>query len=76
MIANTADLRKMLIETIQGVKDGTIDRNQASSISQLSGKILMSARLDLDAIKLNVNSEGKISSGTTVLQLVQQDPAP
>lgn len=69
-ITNTADLRKMLIETIEGVKAGTIDQQQASAISQLSGKILMSARLDLDAIRLNSQSEGRIASGTSVLQLV------
>lgn len=74
-ITNTADLRKMLIETIEGVKAGTIDGKQANAISQLSGKILMSARLDLDAIRLNANQDGAVD-GARVLQLVSPTAEP
>lgn len=69
-VKNTADLRKLLIETIEDVRSGAIEPRQAQAISSLSGKILMSARLDLDAIRLNMQSDGQITAGSQVLQLV------
>lgn len=55
IIKNTADLRNMLLETIQGVRRGKIDPKQASAISGLSSQILKSARLDFDMMKLSAN---------------------
>ena len=69
-IKNTADLRSMLIDTIDGIKTGKLEPKQAQAISALAGKILMSARLDLDAIRLNSQTEGGMQAGTQVLQLV------
>lgn len=53
-IKNTADLRKMLLETIDGVRKGKVDHLQAKAIGGLSTCILQSARLDLAVLKMSV----------------------
>ncbi len=50
-IESTADLRRTLVETIAGIRDGTVKPAQANAISNLAGKILQSARLDLEVAK-------------------------
>lgn len=51
-IKNTSDLRAMLLDTIEGVRDGSLEPLQARAISSLSCQILQSAKLDLDVAKL------------------------
>lgn len=46
-VQNTQDLRAMLLDTIDGVRRGKIDPRQGQAISQLSHRVLQSARLDL-----------------------------
>lgn len=67
-IKTTMDLREMLVQTIEGVRQGKIDYRQAIAISNLSSKIIQSAKLDLEHIKYNKKnaSEGR----PEVLQLV------
>lgn len=57
-IRNTADLRKMLIETISEVRSGQIDPKQARTIAALSTTILQSAKLDLDFLRFHAANEG------------------
>jgi hypothetical protein len=65
-IMNTSDLRKMLIETIDGVRKGSIEPQQASAIARLSTQILQSAKLDLDVMKFNIANKE--------LELTAHDP--
>ncbi len=51
-VKNTADLRNLLLEAIEGVRKGKVDHRQAQAISALSSRILQSARLDFDVMKL------------------------
>jgi hypothetical protein len=62
-IKNTSDLRSMLLNTIEGVRAGTIDATQARVISTLSTTILQSAKIDLDYIRFHA-SEGAPKKGT------------
>lgn len=45
------DLRKLLFETINGIKDGTMRIERAKSISDLSQVIINSAKVEVDFIK-------------------------
>ena len=69
-IENTADLRRMLIETIEGVRTGSLDPRQAQAIASLSTKILHSAKLDLEVLRFNIANKDAMNSGDRVLQLV------
>lgn len=50
-IENTADLRKVLADTIEGVIKGSINPQQAQAVSSLSGKILQTAKLEFDVLR-------------------------
>lgn len=68
-VKNTADLRKMLIDTMKAVKSDRIDYKQASAISSLGGKIISSCQLDIQAAKLisagvNVNATVSLVEAT------------
>jgi len=69
-IRNTSDLRTMLLETIEAVRTGTMEAKAAHAISNLSAKVIQSAKLDLDVLKYNANSDNAIKAGDKVLQLV------
>lgn len=58
-VKNTADLRNLLLEAIEGVRKGKVDHRQAQAISALSSRILQSARLDFDVMKLSMQEHGK-----------------
>ena len=51
-IKNTEQLREMLLESIQAVRDGKMDSPQAHAISSLSSRVLQSAKIDLDVIRM------------------------
>ncbi len=68
-IKNTDDLRTTLIETIEKVSRGTMEPSFANAIANLSGKVLMSARLDIETIKLRREMGGD-AEPTRVAQLV------
>lgn len=69
-IKNTQDLRKMLIDSIQDVREGKLDPRDAMAISQLSSRVLQSAKLDLDVLKHNIKNTEVGKAGDKVLQLV------
>ena len=48
----------MLIDTIEQVRNGSLDTKQATSVAKLSSVILNSARMDLEVMKFHANSEG------------------
>lgn len=50
-IESTSDLRQVLIDTIEDVRIGKVNSRDATAIASLSGKILQSAKLDLDCAK-------------------------
>lgn len=56
-VKNTADLRNLLLEAIEGVRKGKVDHRQAQAISALSSRILQSARLDFDVMKLSLHEQ-------------------
>ena len=45
---NVVELREVLAETIEGLKSGEITHKQASEIANLSGKMINSAKAQLD----------------------------
>ena len=65
-VKNTADLRKLLLEAIEGVRKGKVDHRQAQAISALSSRILQSARLDFDVMKM-ANMESKAAPSSVSL---------
>jgi len=69
-LANTGDLRKMLIETIQQVRDGVIEPSQARTIAALSTTILQSAKLDLDFLRFHAANDTLSKAGQDVLPLL------
>jgi hypothetical protein len=66
-VKNTADLRKMLLEAIEGVRKGKVDHRQAQAISALSSRILQSARLDFDVMKLSAKEQSTVASQSVSL---------
>lgn len=71
-IKNTSELREMLLQEIENVRNGTSDPKKAHAISTLASKVLQSAKLDLDVVKFNLANEGAAKSGDRVLQLVNK----
>lgn len=66
-VKNTSDLRKLLLETIEGVRKGKISHQQAQAISGLSARILQSARLDLDVIRYTASEAATHGGSSTSL---------
>lgn len=64
-IKNTADLRNLLLDVIDGVRKGKVDPQQAKAISGLSSQILQSARLDFNVMKMAMDT-GSISAPKSV----------
>lgn len=48
-LVSTSDLRKILLDTIDDVRQNRMTPDKANAITKLSGEILKSAKLDLDA---------------------------
>lgn len=67
IIKNTSDLRKMLLDSIEGVRKGKMDSKQAQAISALSSRILQSARLDFDIMKLTAQAESSLKPSAVSL---------
>ncbi len=51
-VKSTTDLRRVLLETIESVRDGDITPAAANAVGNLAGKVLQSAKLDLDVMNL------------------------
>lgn len=52
-IKSTQDLRTVLSETIDDVRHGVITSDKAKAVSDLTGRVLQSAELDLKFMKFN-----------------------
>lgn len=50
-IATTTDLRKVLLDTIQGIRSGDVEPRQGATIASLSKAVLSSAKLDFEVQK-------------------------
>ncbi len=70
-IRSTADLRESLLETIDQVNKGKIGPAQANAIANLSGKILMSSRLDLELLRLQMKMGEGTKNGTKSISLIE-----
>ncbi len=47
-----SDLRRLLFDTIQGVRDGTMDVDKGKTISDLAKVVVDSAKVEVDFMKL------------------------
>lgn len=65
-VKNTGDLRNLLLEAIEGVRKGKVDHRQAQAISALSSRILQSARLDFDVMKMSSYNRNKVKAPSSV----------
>lgn len=70
LIESTAELRKMLIETINDVRAGDMSPPQARTIAALSTTILQSAKLDLDFLRFHAANESLNEAGRDVVPLL------
>lgn len=75
MAKNTAELRSLLLETIQDVRVGKVDFKKAGAISSLAGKILYSAKLDIDFAKLVAQKNGVKTTVVAPFHLVGKQPS-
>ena len=74
-LKTTADLRRVLSETLQGVRDDKIGSDKAQAIAQLCTCIVRSADLDLRAMRYAQRYSGNvaaISGGTQLIEEVAQ----
>lgn len=51
MSQTLTDLRRNLFETLQGIKDGTIELDKARAINEVSKTIIDTAKVEVDYIK-------------------------
>jgi hypothetical protein len=51
-IKNTSDLRGILLDAIENVRNGKLGAKEASAISSLSNQVLESAKLDIRVSQL------------------------
>ena len=58
-VTTTADLRGLLLEVIAQVRSGNLEANDANAIAKLAGRILESARLD---VEVSERGPGMVSS--------------
>ena len=57
------DLRKRLFETIDGVKAGTINLDQARTISELSQVVVNTAKVEVEFLRATDGNESKFLAG-------------
>lgn len=53
-----SDLRNHLFETIEGLKDGTMDLDRARAINDTAQVIINSAKVEVDALKITGGTRG------------------
>lgn len=57
-IKTTSGLRRMLLDTIRGVRTGDIDHKQGSTVATLAKTVIASAKLDFDVVRFHRTLEG------------------
>lgn len=70
-VSNTADLQKMLLATVDDVREGRINWQTALTIASLSSVVLNSAKLDLEYLKFSEKQTGRHDPNSKVLPLVE-----
>lgn len=66
---NVNELRKILFESIRGVKDGTLDIEKAKAVADMSQVIINSAKIEVDYIK----ATGGVSGSTFLTERENHD---
>lgn len=75
-INNTNQLRGVLLESIESIKNGTLEPKKAVAISNLSNRVIQTIKLDLEVIKFQEkqeNKNGKTQEISSVPLITQQD---
>ena len=70
-IKTTADLRQVLIETIQGVRSGEVDYKQGATMASLSKAVIQSAKLDFDVVRYYKGLELDDGSSVKAIELTK-----
>ena len=65
-ISTTAELRKVLLETIQGIRSGDIDHRQGASVASLSKAVIASAKLDFEVFRYHKELSLASNDGSTL----------
>lgn len=74
VVNSTSDLRQILIDTISDIRHGGIEAKNATAIASLAGKILQSAKLDLDCARFRHSMDNnKPANPPKPLRLVGPD---
>lgn len=60
---NINDLRTTLFDTLQGIKDGSIDLDKARAINEVSKTIIDTAKVEVDYLKVNGGGESAFVEG-------------
>lgn len=69
-IKSTGDLRSMLLDTIEQVRNGEMEPRQARTIATLATTVLHSAKLDLEMLRFHAENERLGQPATKPLALV------
>lgn len=69
-INSTSDLRQILINTISDIRAGKVQSRDATAIASLAGKILQSAKLDLECARFQ-QELGTVPPATPIAQQPQ-----
>lgn len=84
---NIESLRKIMFETLRGVKDGTIEPEKAKSINDTAQTIINTAKVEIDFIRVTgqasaassfLSGQGgnkQITNTPTGTKVVDEDPA-
>lgn len=67
---NITNLRTTLFDTLQGIKDGSIDLDKARAINEVSKTIIDTAKVEVDYLKVNGGGE------SAFVEAIAQDNLP
>jgi hypothetical protein len=70
-MSNIDTLRDSLFETIQKLKDGSLDVEKAKTIGDLSQVIINSAKVEVDFVRANGGGQSAFFSGSELKQISQ-----
>ena len=54
MVNNITSLREKLFETLDAVKNGTMEINRANAVANVGSKIIETAKVELDFLRLAI----------------------
>lgn len=59
------DLRKALFQTLQGVRDGSVDLDKAKTINEISKTLVDSAKVEVEFLKVTGGEQSQFLGATT-----------